>query len=148
MGPARCGFFGPAYVKAAFSAKFGPNSQKFSGKQWKLRKNTPHALKIHCGFIALGNDVGELLSRKWKEEGLSLDELSRGLANDTITRRRALAVVAASVVGAMIPFARAEAACGRGGHPCEGNQDCCPNFVCSNRGPGTAKRCRRRRDDD
>jgi hypothetical protein len=79
---------------------------------------------------------------------LSLDELSRGLASDTITRRRALAVLAASVVGAMIPFGRAQAACGRGGHPCEGNQDCCRNFVCSRRGPGEAMRCRRRERDN
>jgi hypothetical protein len=95
-------------------------------------------------------NVGEVeqLSRKWKEEALALDEISRGLANDTITRRRALAVLAATVVGAMIPFARAEAACARRGHPCEGNQDCCGELVCRSRGPGEAKRCRRRRSGD
>lgn len=111
---------------------------------------TPHALKIHCGFIARDNDVGELLSRKWKEEVLSLDELARGLANDTITRRRALAVLAATAVGALIPFARVEAQgrCARRGHPCEGNQDCCGELVCRSRGPGEAKRCRRRTNGD
>jgi hypothetical protein len=40
---------------------------------------------------------------------LSLEEISRGLANETVTRRRALVVLAASVVGALIPFARVEA---------------------------------------
>jgi hypothetical protein len=80
---------------------------------------------------------------------LSLDDISRGLANDTITRRRALALLAATVVGALIPFSRAEAACARRGHPCEGNQDCCGELVCRSAGPGEAKRCKRRpRDDD
>ena len=80
---------------------------------------------------------------------MSLDELSRGLANETVTRRRALAVLAATVVGAMIPFSRAEAVCAHRGHPCEGNQDCCGELVCRSRGPGEAKRCKRRpRDDD
>ena len=113
-----------------------------------MRKKTPHPLKIHCEFIAVGNHVGELLSRKWKEEALSLDELSRGLANDTITRRRALAVLAATAVGALIPFSRAQAVCAGRGHPCEGNQDCCGELVCRSRGPGEAKRCRRRRSGD
>jgi hypothetical protein len=81
---------------------------------------------------------------------MALDQLSRDLANGTVTRRQALAVLAATAVGALIPFARAEAVnpCGRGGHPCEGNQDCCPNFVCRRRGPGEAMRCRRRRNGD
>ena len=76
---------------------------------------------------------------------MSLDELSRGLANDTITRRRALAVLAASVVGAMIPFARGEAqpGCRHRGHPCEGDQDCCGDLVC--RG-NPDRRCRRPRN--
>ena len=67
---------------------------------------------------------------------MSLDELSRGLANDTITRRRALAVLAATAVGALVPFARVEAQgrCARKGHPCEGNQDCCGDLVCRSRG--------------
>jgi hypothetical protein len=88
------------------------------------------------------------VSRKWKEEVLSLDELSRGLANDTITRRRALAVLAATAVGALIPFARVEAqgGCARRGHPCEGNQDCCGDLVCRRPGPGEARRCRRPRN--
>jgi hypothetical protein len=92
--------------------------------------------------------VGELLSSKWKEEALSLDEISRGLANETVTRRRALAVLAATAVGALIPFGRAQAVCAGRGHPCEGNQDCCGELVCRSRGPGEAKRCRRRRSGD
>ena len=57
----------------------------------------------------------------------------------------------AKAVGALIPFARVEAqgGCARRGHPCEGNQDCCGELVCRSRGPGEAKRCKRRpRDDD
>ncbi len=77
---------------------------------------------------------------------MSLDELSRGLANDTITRRRALAVLAATAVGALIPFARVEAqgGCAGRGHPCEGNQDCCGDLVCR----GNPRVCRRRRNGD
>jgi len=95
----------------------------------------------NCGEV-------ELSSRKWKEEALSLDEISRGLASDAITRRRALAVLAATAVGALIPFGRAEAACRHKGHPCEGSQQCCGDLVCRSRGPGEAKRCRRRRSGD
>jgi hypothetical protein len=92
-----------------------------------------------------GGNCGEVeqLSRKWKEEGLSLDEISRGLANDTVTRRRALAVLAATAVGALLPFGRAEAACRRRGHPSEGSQQWCGDLVCRRRGPGEAKRCRK-----
>jgi Ion channel inhibitory toxin len=81
---------------------------------------------------------------------MALDQLSRDLANGTVTRRQALAVLAATAVGALIPFARVEAQgeCARRGHPCEGNQDCCGRLVCSRRGQGTAKRCRRRENDD
>jgi hypothetical protein len=32
-------------------------------------------------------------------------------------------------------------ACRTGGHPCEGNQDCCEGLVCRVTGPGNAKRC-------
>jgi len=75
---------------------------------------------------------------------LSLDDLSRGLANDTVTRRRALAILCATAVGALIPFARVEAqpGCRRAGHPCQGNQHCCGDLVCRRSGPGNAKRCK------
>jgi hypothetical protein len=31
--------------------------------------------------------------------------------------------------------------CRTAGHPCEGNQECCPGLVCRVTGPGNAKRC-------
>jgi hypothetical protein len=76
---------------------------------------------------------------------MALDQLSRDLANGSVTRRQALAVLAATAVGALIPFARVEAqgGCRRRGHPCEGNQDCCGDLVC--RG-NPDRRCRRRRN--
>ena len=125
-----------------------PQFAQMFRKTIETAKKDPPRPQIHRGFIALGNDVGELLSRKWKEEALSLDEISRGLANETVTRRRALAVLAATAVGALIPFGRAQAVCAGRGHPCEGNQDCCGELVCRSRGPGEAKRCRRRRSGD
>jgi hypothetical protein len=81
---------------------------------------------------------------------MALDQLSRELANGTVTRRQALAVLAATAVGALIPFARLEAqgGCARRGHPCEGNQDCCGDLVCRRPGPGEARRCRRPRNGD
>ena len=74
---------------------------------------------------------------------MNLDQLAQGVASGTVTRRRALGVLAAAVVGATVPFARAEAvpACREAGHPCEGNQDCCDPLVCRVTGPGNAKRC-------
>jgi len=135
-------------VEGVFSEVRPQLAEMFRKTIETAKKDSPRP-QIHCGFIALCNDAGQLLSRKWKEEALSLDELSRGLANDTITRRRALAVVAATVVGALIPFSRAEARCAHKGHPCEGNQDCCGELVCRRPGPGQAKRCKRKpRDDD
>ena len=75
---------------------------------------------------------------------MDFDELAQGLANRTVTRRRALAVLAASAAGALFPFARAaegQPGCRRIGHPCEGNQECCPGLVCRVTGPGNAERC-------
>jgi hypothetical protein len=79
---------------------------------------------------------------------MALDQLSRDSANGTVTRRQALAVLAATAVGALIPFARVEAQGGCAGrnHPCEGNQDCCGDLVCRRPGPGEARRCRRPRN--
>jgi hypothetical protein len=79
---------------------------------------------------------------------VSIDDLAHGLASGKVTRRQALAVLAATAVGALIPFARVEAqgGCARRGHPCEGNQDCCGDLVCRRPGPGEARRCRRRRN--
>jgi hypothetical protein len=76
---------------------------------------------------------------------MALDQLSRDLANGTVTRRQALAVLAATAVGALIPFARVEAqpGCRHRGHPCTGvGNRCCRNLECR-RGI-----CRPERDDD
>ena len=74
---------------------------------------------------------------------MSLDELARGMATGQVTRRRALGMLAgaaaASVVG--IRGAQAQPGCRQEGHPCEGNQVCCPGLVCRVTGPGNAERC-------
>jgi hypothetical protein len=77
---------------------------------------------------------------------VSIDDLARGLASEKVTRRRALAVLAAAVVGSTIPFARAEAqtGCRRRGEPCGGEtqtQRCCGDLVCRRRGPGNNRIC-------
>jgi hypothetical protein len=156
MNPCREALHTPECLEVAFCdlrqngvlRSSAPIRTNVSGNDRNCEKKHPPRLQIHRRFIALGNHVGELLSRKWKEEALSLDEISRGLANETLPRRRALAVLAATAVGALIPFGRAEAVCAGRGHPCEGNQDCCGRLVCRSRGPGEAKRCRRRETDD
>jgi hypothetical protein len=64
---------------------------------------------------------------------VSIDDLAHGLASGKVTRRQALAVLAATAVGAVIPFARAEAqpGCRRRGHPCTGvGNRCCRNLEC------------------
>jgi hypothetical protein len=37
--------------------------------------------------------------------------------------------------------AGAQPGCRREGHPCEGNQECCPGLECRVTGPGNARRC-------
>jgi hypothetical protein len=37
--------------------------------------------------------------------------------------------------------AGAQPGCRREGHPCEGNQECCPGLECRVTGPGNAERC-------
>ena len=37
----------------------------------------------------------------------------------------------------------AQPGCRQEGHPCEGNQECCPGLVCRVTGPGNAERCAR-----
>ncbi len=75
---------------------------------------------------------------------MSVDDLARGLADGTMSRRRALGVfagaAAATLVGAKT--AKAQPRCRTAGHPCEGNQECCPGLVCVEAaGPGQAARC-------
>src|SRR4051812_7597562 len=73
------------------------------------------------------------------------DELAKALASGA-SRQQALKAFAASLVGAAFGLrgstAQAEPACREAGHPCEGNQECCPGLVCVEAaGPGSAKRC-------
>ena len=74
---------------------------------------------------------------------MSVDDLARGLADGTMSRRRALGVfagaAAATLVGAKT--AKAVPACREAGHPCEGNQECCEGLECRVTGPGNAERC-------
>jgi hypothetical protein len=76
---------------------------------------------------------------------VSVDDLARGLADGTMSRRRALGVfagaAAATLVGAKT--AKAQPGCRQEGHPCEGNQECCPGLECRVTGPGNAERCAR-----
>ena len=75
----------------------------------------------------------------------SLDELTQGMASGTISRGRALKTLAGMAVAALLPFgaskANAKPKCRGVGHPCEGNQVCCPGLVCRVTGPGNAERC-------
>ncbi len=74
---------------------------------------------------------------------MSLDELARGMATGKVTRRRALGMLAGAAAGAVVGVrgAQAQPGCRREGHPCEGNQVCCPGLVCRVTGPGNAERC-------
>src|SRR3712207_5456637 len=75
---------------------------------------------------------------------MSLDELARGMATGNVTRRRALGMLAGAAAGAVVGVrgAQAQPGCRREGHPCEGNQECCPGLVCVEAaGPGQAARC-------
>ena len=75
---------------------------------------------------------------------MSLDELARGMATGEVTRRRALGMLAGAAAGAVVGVrgAQAQPGCRRAGHPCEGNQECCPGLVCVEAaGPGQAARC-------
>jgi hypothetical protein len=63
------------------------------------------------------------------------------------TRRRVVRGVLGSVLagGAVTLTGRgpvqAVPACLGAGHPCQGNQECCPGLVCRVTGPGNVKRC-------
>ena len=60
---------------------------------------------------------------------MSLDELSRGLANGTLSRRRALALLGASAAAAVFPFARTAGATGVG-DPCDTDKECPKDCEC------------------
>jgi hypothetical protein len=74
--------------------------------------------------------------------GYSFDEVTRGMASGKISRRRALKLFAATALASVLParLAAAQPGCRKEGHPCEGNQECCPGLVCRVTGPGNAKR--------
>jgi hypothetical protein len=55
--------------------------------------------------------------------------------------KRALGGALAGLVALRGGKAGAQPGCRREGHPCEGNQDCCPGLECRVTGPGDAKRC-------
>ena len=77
------------------------------------------------------------------------DNLTKAMATGT-SRRLVLRGLAAGAVGALATVfgpgqsASAQPGCRREGHPCEGNQVCCPGLVCTPAaGPGQAARCTR-----
>ncbi len=81
------------------------------------------------------------------------DELAKAIARGQ-SRRTALKRLAGGVLGgALVLVGVREASaqdadpagkkCRREGHPCEGNQVCCPGLVCRVTGPGNAQRCAR-----
>ncbi len=75
----------------------------------------------------------------------SIDTAARMLARG-IPRRQALRLLARGAVGGVLAFhsasrANAQPGCRKEGHPCEGNQTCCPGLTCAESGRGEAKRC-------
>ena len=71
---------------------------------------------------------------------MSLDDLSRNLANGTVSRRRALAVLGASVAAAAFPFARAAEA-GGAGSSCDSQDDCTKDCYCDK----YTKKCKKKK---
>ncbi len=73
------------------------------------------------------------------------DTLARSLAAGG-SRRHVLARLARGAVGGALALAvgtrvGAQPGCRQEGHPCEGNQECCPGLTCEPSGPGAAQRC-------
>ena len=62
-------------------------------------------------------------------------------------RRSVLKRIAAGALGGLLALrggaAVAQPGCRQEGHPCEGNQECCPGLECRVTGPGNAERCAR-----
>jgi hypothetical protein len=65
----------------------------------------------------------------------TFDELARGVANGTITRRRALKLFGATVVASLLPAGAAQAAprCREEGEGCRYTVQCCRGLVCRRR---------------
>jgi len=80
-------------------------------------------------------------------EGQEFDRFATELARTT-SRREALRLAGRGTAAGMLALlglggasAFAQPGCRREGHPCEGNQRCCPGLVCRVTGPGNARRC-------
>ena len=73
------------------------------------------------------------------------DELVRQLGAAGEARRTFLKrAVGGALAGLLALRGRevsAQPGCRREGHPCEGNQECCPGLECRVTGPGNAERC-------
>jgi hypothetical protein len=73
------------------------------------------------------------------------DDAARILASG-LPRRRVIGLLARTAAGgtaALVSASRvsAQPGCRREGHPCEGNQTCCAGLICTESGPGAARRC-------
>ena len=79
------------------------------------------------------------------------EELTKAMA-DGQSRRRIVKILGAGVLSGLAGLFGSEASakkrakgaqpgCRREGHPCEGNQECCPGLECRVTGPGNAERC-------
>ena len=71
------------------------------------------------------------------------DEITRSLTSGA-SRRGILKRVGALAAGLLATRghdALAQPGCRQEGHPCEGNQECCPGLECRVTGPGNAERC-------
>ena len=72
------------------------------------------------------------------------DNVVKSLASGA-DRRSVLKRVAGGALAGLLALrggqAAAQPGCRRAGHPCEGNQECCPGLVCRVTGPGNAARC-------
>ncbi len=74
-----------------------------------------------------------------------LDAAARILASG-LPRRQVFSLLARTLAGGAVVAvtsseARAQPGCRREGHPCEGNQTCCPGLTCAKSGQGSARRC-------
>jgi len=69
--------------------------------------------------------------------------LGRGASRRQVLKGLAGSALAAALSAIGVSEAGAQPGCRQEGHPCEGNQVCCPGLVCMVTGPGNAQRCAR-----
>ena len=78
-------------------------------------------------------------------EGKRFDQFVKLLGTGGVPRRAVLKRAAGGVLAGLLALrgsrAAAQPGCRQEGHPCEGNQECCPGLVCRVTGPGNATRC-------